>query len=146
MSESDKGDSGCCNQANDQAYTTSWLSGFALDGSRLLDRGGRRTSARENTEDIERIDLNSGKVRNKWHCAHLLSWISPDGVWATTYYREAIYLPTQRIAGKLEYVPATVRSAPWNVDYGYLAARILKEVPPVYLVMIAFYFLELWDS
>jgi hypothetical protein len=38
------------------------------------------------TEDIQRIDINSGKVLTKWHCAHLLSWISPDGVWATTYY------------------------------------------------------------
>ena len=90
------------------------------------------------TEDIQRIDINSGKVLTKWHCAHLLSWISPDGVWATTYYREAIYLPTQRVAGKLEYIPSTPRNTAWNVDYRYLAGRILKEEPPAYLVMIAF--------
>jgi len=90
------------------------------------------------TEDIQRIDINSGKVLTKWHCAHLLSWISPDGVWATTYYREAIYLPTQRVAGKLEYIPSTPRNTAWNVDYRYLAGRILREEPPAYLVMIAF--------
>lgn len=90
------------------------------------------------TEDIQRIDINSGKVLSKWHCSHLLSWISPDGVWATTYDREAIYLPTQRVAGKLDYIPSTPRNTAWNMDYRYLAGRILREEPPTYLVMIAF--------
>jgi hypothetical protein len=92
----------------------------------------------DDTEDVVRIDLSSSKVLNRWHYPHLLSWISPDGVWATTYEREAIHLPTQRIVGKLEYVPATVRRVPWNVDYGYLAGRILKKEAPVYLVITLF--------
>jgi hypothetical protein len=89
-------------------------------------------------EDVQRIDISSGKVLNRWHCPHLLSWISPDGVWATTYDREAIHLPTQRIVGKLEYVPATLHRVPWNVDSGTLAARILKKEAPVYLVITLF--------
>ena len=90
------------------------------------------------TEDVQRIDISSGKILIRWHCTHLLSWISPDGVWATTYDREAIHLPTQRIVGKLEYVPARLHSVPWNVDYGYLAARVLKKEVPVYLVIALF--------
>jgi hypothetical protein len=90
------------------------------------------------TEDIQQIDINSGKILNIWHCAHLLSWISPDGIWATTYDREAIYLPTQRVAGKLEYIPSKLPSTAWNVDYDYLARRILGKEPAAYLVIALF--------
>jgi hypothetical protein len=90
------------------------------------------------TEDVQQIDIISGKVLNKWHSTHLLSWISAEGVWATTYDREAIYMPTQRVAGKLEYIPSTPGSISWNVDYGYAAGRVVSKEPPTYLVIILF--------
>ena len=90
------------------------------------------------SEDVQRVDINTGKVLSDWRYPHRLSWISQDGVWATTYDREAIHLPTQRVTEKLEYIPSTPRSVPWNVDYHYLAGRILRKEAPAYVVIALF--------
>ena len=90
------------------------------------------------SENIQRVDINSGKVLSHWLYPHRLSWISQDGVWATTYDREAIHLPTQRVIGKLEYIPSTPRSISWNVDRGYLVRRVLRKETPTYLVIPLF--------
>lgn len=94
-------------------------------------------SCNGDSEDIQRVDINTGMVLSHWRYPHRLSWISQDGVWATTYDREAIYLPTQRVAGKLEYIPSTPRSISWNVDYGYAAGRVVRK-EPTYLVIVLF--------
>ena len=96
------------------------------------------------SQDIQRIDINNGEVLSRWHTAEYLSWISADGVWGTTQAREAIHLPTQRVAAKLEYVPLVGPSVKWNVDYRFLAQRILTKEPPTHLVVTLFVLLGIF--
>jgi hypothetical protein len=92
----------------------------------------------DESEDIQRVDITSGKVLSSWHSTHNLSWVSPDGNWATTYDRKAIYLPTQQVVAKLERVSSIAPGFRGKVDYGYLASRILRKEASAYLVVLSF--------
>lgn len=92
----------------------------------------------DESEDIQRVDITSGKVLSSWHSTHYLSWVSPDGIWATTYDRKVLYMPTQQVTAKLERVSSIAPGLVWKVDYSYLAARILRKEAPVYLVVLLF--------
>lgn len=89
-------------------------------------------------QDIRWIDINSGKVLSSWQTSHYITWFSADGVWGTTQAREAIYLPTQHVAAKLQYIPSAAPRVEWNVGYSYLAQRVLRKEPPTRLVVTLF--------
>jgi hypothetical protein len=89
-------------------------------------------------QEIQRIDINSGKVLNSWQTTRYITWFSVDGAWGTTQAREAIHLPTQRVAAKLENVSSVAPSVEWNVGYSYLAQRVLRKEPSARLVVTLF--------
>jgi hypothetical protein len=95
-------------------------------------------------QDIQRIDINSGKVLSSWQTTHYITWFSADGVWGTTQAREAIHLPTQHVAAKLEYVSSVAPSVAWNVGYSYLAQRVLRKEPSTHLVATLFVLLGIF--
>lgn len=89
-------------------------------------------------QDIQRIDINGGKVLSSWQTTHYITWFSADGVWGTTQAREAIHLQTRRVAAKLEYVSSVAPSVEWHVAHSYLAQRVLRKEPSTRLVVTLF--------
>jgi hypothetical protein len=111
---------------NDLSVVVSW---FQLPGT---------------AQAVQRIDINSGKVLSSWNTARYIIWFSADGVWGTTQAREAIHLPTQRVAAELKYVPSSAPSVPWNAGYRYSAQRVLEKEPSRPLVVALFVLLGIF--
>src|SRR5262249_17240190 len=93
---------------------------------------------KDDTENIQRIDVATGKVLTNWHVAALLSWVSLDGKWATSYSGDVFFVPTGKLVTELKYVPSNTYAPRWNVDYGYLSSRMMAKQIPTYLVVGTF--------
>jgi len=110
-----------------------WLHSFLPGSSDVIVQEHR--SCCPDTEDIQRININTGKVLASSHVKGLLSWVSADGVWATRYDNgEILHLPSGKVVASLEYIASRNQVASWKPAPSYLVGRVLRKEVPFYVV------------
>lgn len=113
-----------------------WADWFLPGSSTIVVQ--KKRNGNPDSEDIQRINISTGNVVSSSHVAALLSWVSPEGTWATSYSREIINVPTGKVISILTYVRPTGYVATWKVSYDYLTRRILVNQVPPYLMAAGF--------